>query len=73
VLEVTDEPHNGCGKFARRFGVDALKFVNSQPGRELNLRGIYARIVTGGTVCVGDTIAKAVPIAHQAGDRGSKR
>jgi MOSC domain-containing protein YiiM len=56
VLEVTDEPHHGCGKFARRFGVDALKFVNSQPGRELNLRGIYARIVTGGTIRAGDAI-----------------
>ena len=56
VLEVTQEPHRGCGKFARRFGVDALKFVNSQPARELNLRGIYARIVTGGTICAGDAI-----------------
>jgi hypothetical protein len=58
VLEVTDEPHHGCGKFARRFGVDALKFVNSPPGRELNLRGIYARIVTGGTIRIGDTICR---------------
>jgi MOSC domain-containing protein YiiM len=58
ILEVTDEPHRGCGKFARRFGVDALKFVNSPPGRELNLRGIYTRVVTGGTIRAGDTIRK---------------
>jgi hypothetical protein len=64
VLEVTDEPHNGCGKFARRFGVDALKFVNSERGRELNLRGIYARIVTGGTIRTGDTIRKTLPSAR---------
>jgi hypothetical protein len=57
VLEITDEPHHGCGKFARRFGVDALKLVNSPPGRELKLRGIYARIVTGGAIATGDAIS----------------
>jgi len=58
VVEVTPEPHTGCGKFSRRFGVDALKFVNSQSGRELNARGINARIVTAGTVRTGDVIRK---------------
>ncbi len=38
-LEVTAEPHLGCGKFSRRFGVDALKLVNSEQGRALRLRG----------------------------------
>jgi MOSC domain-containing protein YiiM len=56
VIEVTAEPHRGCGKFSRRFGVDAMKFVNSAVGRELNLRGINARIVRGGTVQTGDSI-----------------
>jgi hypothetical protein len=59
VIEVTAQPHTGCGKFSRRFGVDALKFVNSDAGRELNLRGINTRIVSGGTVRVGDSIHKA--------------
>jgi MOSC domain-containing protein YiiM len=59
VVEVTEEPHLGCGKFSRRFGVDALKFVNSDVGRELNLRGINARIVTGGTVRTGDVIRRS--------------
>jgi MOSC domain-containing protein YiiM len=67
VLEITGEPHLGCGKFARRFGVDALKFVHSEPGRELNVRGIYARIVTGGTIRAGDAIRKA---AASPGDGG---
>jgi MOSC domain-containing protein YiiM len=58
VIEVTAEPHTGCGKFLRRFGVDAQKLVNSPPGRELNLRGINARVVTGGVVRRGDPIAK---------------
>ncbi len=58
VIEVTDVPHTGCGKFIRRFGVEAQKFVNSPAGRELNLRGINARVITGGEIRVGDTITK---------------
>lgn len=58
VLEVTALPHTGCGKFVRRFGVDAMKFVNSPTGRELNLRGINARVVQGGTVRPGDAITR---------------
>ncbi len=55
-IEITDEPHTGCGKFAARFGVDALKFVNSGVGRELNLRGVNARVVAGGPIRTGDPI-----------------
>jgi len=58
MLEVTVEPHRGCGKFSGRFGVDALKLVNSAVGRELNLRGVNARVVRGGAVRTGDTIRK---------------
>jgi MOSC domain-containing protein YiiM len=58
-IEVTEKPHTGCGKFVRRFGVDALKFVNTPLGRDLRLRGMYARVVVGGTVRVGDRIRKA--------------
>ena len=58
VLEVTDEPHRGCGKFSSRFGVDALKLVNSAVGRELNMRGINTRVVEGGVVRRGDAIVK---------------
>lgn len=58
VLEVTAEPHTGCGKFIERFGVDAAKFVNSTVGRELHLRGINARVVEAGTIRVNDTVTK---------------
>jgi len=58
VIQVTAEPHRGCGKFSRRFGVDAMRWVNSAVGRELNLRGINARIVRPGTVRPGDPIRK---------------
>ena len=58
VVEVSAEPHLGCAKFIERFGRDAVMFVNSPAGRALNLRGVNARIVTGGTVKVGDRIAR---------------
>jgi hypothetical protein len=59
LVEVTDQPHTGCGKFARRFGVDAVKFVNSREGRALNLRGVNARVVERGAVRTGDAIRVA--------------
>ena len=58
VLEVTPQPHTGCGKFVERFGIDAMKFVNSPLGRELNLRGINARVVQAGTIRRGDIARK---------------
>lgn len=58
AVEITEIPHRGCGKFLSRFGVDAMKFVNSDVGRELNLRGVNARIIQGGVVRPGDPVAK---------------
>lgn len=58
VIEVSAEPHLGCGKFVERFGVDAMKFVNSPLGRQLHLRGINARVVRAGAVRVGDSARK---------------
>lgn len=58
VLEITSVPHNGCSKFSQRFGVDALQFVNSDTGKRLRLRGIYARVVQDGAISVGDEIRK---------------
>src|SRR5215213_10090139 len=48
IVEVTNQPHIGCGKFIERFGSDAMKFVNSPIGRELQLRGINAHVVQAG-------------------------
>ena len=58
VIEVTPEPHTGCNKFVARFGLDAVKFVNSESGREFRLRGLNAKVVRPGTVGVGDVIRK---------------
>ncbi len=58
VIEVTPQPHTGCKKFVSRFGIDAMKFVNSTVGRELHLRGINARVVQPGIIRVGDVAKK---------------
>jgi hypothetical protein len=58
IIEVTDQPHTGCKKFVARFGLDAMKFVNSPLGKQLHLRGINAKVVQGGTVRVGDSAKK---------------
>lgn len=55
-LEVTAEPHTGCRKFSARFGPEALRFVNSPAGRQLHLRGIYAKVSISGAVRPGDEI-----------------
>ena len=58
ILETTSLPHNGCKKFVERFGMDAMKFVNSPIGKELHLRGIYAKIIQSGTINKGDLVKK---------------
>lgn len=58
VIEVTTPPHTGCQKFVSRFGLDAMKFVNSIIGKELHLRGINAKVVQGGAIQVGDVARK---------------
>jgi MOSC domain-containing protein YiiM len=58
VIEVTAQPHNGCKKFVSRFGLDAMKFVNSPLGKQLHLRGINAKVVEPGVIRVGDVARK---------------
>ncbi|MCY3861648.1 MAG: MOSC domain-containing protein [bacterium] len=58
VIEVTAEPHSGCGKFSSRFGLDALRFVNSPTGRALNLRGINARVIHPGPIHTRDKVTR---------------
>ena len=40
VIEVTDQPHTGCAKFTKRFGLDAFHFLKTDVGQAMNLRGI---------------------------------
>lgn len=56
VIEVAAKPHNGCAKFAKRYGIDAARWVNSDD--EQRYRGINAVVVQAGTVRQGDAITK---------------
>jgi hypothetical protein len=58
ILEVTPPPHTGCKKFVARFGLDAMKFVNSEVGKELCLRGVNAKVVQAGVIRVGQVATK---------------
>jgi hypothetical protein len=58
IVEITEPPHTGCKKFAARFGVDAMMFVNAGRGKTLNFRGICAKVVKSGDIRVGDIARK---------------
>jgi MOSC domain-containing protein YiiM len=59
IVEVTSIPHTGCRKFVQRFGRDAMEFVNSEVGRQHNLRGINAKVIQGGEISVNDIVVVA--------------
>jgi MOSC domain-containing protein YiiM len=58
ILQVSDMPHTGCGKFRARYGTEAVEYINAPRGRSLRLRGLFASVVQGGTVRVGDAVRK---------------
>jgi MOSC domain-containing protein YiiM len=58
VLRVSAHPHRGCAKFTKRYGSDVTKWVNSDVGRALNLRGVNAQVITAGEAHRGDTVRK---------------
>ena len=58
IVEVTSVPHLGCRKFVARFGLEAMKFVNSRRGKKLCLRGINAKVVKPGRVSTGDRVRR---------------
>ena len=58
TIEVTDQPHTGCAKFTERFGLDAFRWVNTEAGSKLRLRGLNAKVVVPGVVRRGDAVTK---------------
>lgn len=60
VVEISGQPHTGCGAFQRRYGADACAFANNERGRQLHLRGRYGFVVAGGTISIGDRVCKLV-------------
>lgn len=58
ILEVSEVPHTGCGKFTERFGTDAARFINATESAHLNLRGLNAQVVKSGIVKAGSEVRK---------------
>jgi len=58
IIEVTAQPHTGCRKFVERFGLNAMKFINSTIGKQLHLRGINAKVAQAGVIRAGDLAQK---------------
>ena len=61
VIEISEEPHTGCSKFAQRFGHDALRFISTPTGQGLRLRGVNTRVIQSGPIRIGDTATKRQP------------
>ncbi len=58
ILEISEKPHTGCAKFAKRYGAPARKFVMTDEGKVARLRGVNAKVIQAGTVNQGDSIQK---------------
>ena len=58
MIQITETPHTGCRKYASRYGLDALKFISTPLGKELRLRGLYAKVIRSGTIQAGDAVRK---------------
>ncbi len=56
VIEVAAKPHNGCAKFAARYGQEAVRWVNRD--KQQRRRGLNAMVIESGVVRTGDAIAK---------------
>ena len=55
-IEISPIPHLGCKKFVERFGIDAMKYANSEVGRRHNLRGVNAKVLRAGAITTRDRV-----------------
>lgn len=56
VIEVSDVENDGCAKFAAHYGSDVFNWMRAEANRAKRLRGLFARVVEGGTVKNGDEV-----------------
>lgn len=56
VIAVSDVENDACAKFARHYGADVLAWIRAPANRARRLRGLFARVVSGGVVRAGDAV-----------------
>jgi hypothetical protein len=61
VLEISDVENDACAKFAAHYGAPVLSWIRLPQNRLLRLRGIFARVISGGHARVGDPVLKTAP------------
>lgn len=58
VIEISDVENDACAQFAEHYGEVVFKWIREPANRALRLRGVFARVVVGGKVRVGDVIMR---------------
>lgn len=58
VVEISDVENDACAKFAVHYGAAVLHWIRLPENRPLRLRGLFARVITGGLVRVDDPVEK---------------
>ncbi len=54
IIEVSDVENDACAKFAKHYGDDLFQWIRKPENRPRRLRGLFAKIVQGGEVRVGN-------------------
>jgi len=58
VLEISDVENDACAKFAAHYGAGVFAWIRLPENRTRRLRGLFARVVAGGVVRLGDAVLK---------------
>ena len=56
VVEISDVENDACAKFAQHYGADVFQWIRAGGNREKRLRGLFARVISGGWVRDGDAV-----------------
>ena len=56
VVEISDVENDACAKFARHYGDDVFQWIRAPANRGHRLRGLFARVISGGWVRDGDDV-----------------
>lgn len=58
VLEISEVENDACAKFAAHYGAGVFQWIRLPENRARRLRGLFARVVSGGVVNVNDPVLK---------------